>query len=744
MRLSSRDFRGRRGRSRPRPLVLSVALAVLAAAPTVLAGFGAHGTSDRSGLPGDGGHDPAEETVRERTPGPSPLQAVDRGSPEAVAEDLRRIRWNDNENSAGSLVDGRLELELEVLRGVWHVLGDDEPNATVLAFAEAGKAPRIPGPMIRVPQGTEIVARVHNPLDAELEIEGLSSRRVSGVETVSLAPGESREVRFTADAEGSYMYRARLEDSPTAAEPFEDDLLAGALIVDPGVPSGRRVSSRDSSPPEKVMVMQIWFGDETGEGEPDFAQEFLVINGRPWPHTERLVYDMGDTIRWRVLNASDAVHPMHLHGFFYRVEARGDLARDSVYWRAETRHAVTERMDPWTTMKLAWTPDRPGAWIFHCHNTAHVLPNPGLVGDLPGELDRFMHLLRGGAHGDPHHHAEQAMGGLVMGVYIRPPKGWSVAEPEDVDLHLYVQKDSTPDHPLPRFGFVIRTDGPEPAPDSVPFPGPPLVLHEGPPAKVRVVNRSGEPTQVHWHGLEVESYFDGVAGGTGYPDRRTPAILPGDSFDVSLRTDRPGTYIYHTHMSDLRQQGAGLYGPLIILPEGEEWDPERDRIFIMGQGLGHGEDLEARVFLNGSPAPPAMTMKQGVRYRLRVINITLFNGLLQTRLLRDGAPVRWEPSAHDGWNLPEHQRDPRRAVQTVSVGETFDFAFTPRRPGEMRFDVRSFGGDLFASQLIQVTGEEGTGDAESAPTDSTRGSSAHGDPERRRVSRLPGSDPPPD
>ena len=37
---------------------------------------------------------------------------------------------------------------------------------------------------------------------------------------------------------------------------------------------------------------------------------------------------------------------MHLHGFFYRVESRGDIARDSVYWPAQRRMVVTELMRP--------------------------------------------------------------------------------------------------------------------------------------------------------------------------------------------------------------------------------------------------------------------------------------------------------------------------------------------------------------------------------------------------------------
>ena len=37
---------------------------------------------------------------------------------------------------------------------------------------------------------------------------------------------------------------------------------------------------------------------------------------------------------------------------------------------------------------------------------------------------------------------------------------------------------------------------------------------------IMVVNHLTEPTAVHWHGIELESYFDGVAGFSGAGARR--------------------------------------------------------------------------------------------------------------------------------------------------------------------------------------------------------------------------------
>lgn len=609
------------------------------------------------------------------------------------ADDLPRIVWNDNDRPAGRYDGGTLTLDLEVRRGLWHVLGPDEPAVPVLAFAEVGKAPSIPAPLIRAPAGTRVVIRLTNPMDAALEIEGLSGRAAAlGLQRLKLEPGETREVSFVADAHGTYLYRGTLAGSPTSTEPFEDALLGGALIVDE---PGAEVEEED------LMVLQIFFGDQLANGEPDFGQEYLTINGRPWPHTERLHYEMGETVRWRVLNASSDVHPMHLHGFYFQVESRGDMERDTIYWPAERRMAVTELLTPWTTMKVSWTPDRPGGWIFHCHLTYHVQFNPPLAGEIPSDSVRFFTMLRGDASHEAHDHT-RAMGGLVMGIEIAAPKDWVLDQPGSEMQRLHIHSDSTPGHTTSHFAAILQSGERPPPRDSVTFPGSLLLLPQGGPATVRVINHTREATQLHWHGLELESFFDGVPGGTGYEGRRTPAIMPGDSFDVALRTTRPGTYIYHTHMSDIRQQGSGLYGPLIVVPRDEPWDPERERIFLLGEGMSQEEELSEHLYLNGARGELPMELEAGREHRLRFINISLGFPMIRVLLLKDGYPVNWTPIAEDGSDIPAHRRRSAPANRRVSMGQTFDYLYTAPTPGDLVLEVRANNGRLLVSQAIRV------------------------------------------
>jgi FtsP/CotA-like multicopper oxidase with cupredoxin domain len=91
-----------------------------------------------------------------------------------------------------------------------------------------------------------------------------------------------------------------------------------------------------------------------------------------------------------------------------------------------------------------------------------------------------------------------------------------------------------------------------------------------------------EPTAIHWHGIEVESYFDGVPGFGGTRGNISPPVAAGQSFVAKLTPPRAGTFIYHTHWHDERQLAGGLYGPLIVLEPGERYDPQTDHIVVIG------------------------------------------------------------------------------------------------------------------------------------------------------------------
>ena len=95
------------------------------------------------------------------------------------------------------------------------------------------------------------------------------------------------------------------------------------------------------------------------------------------------------------------------------------------------------------------------------------------------------------------------------------------------------------------------------------FPAPTLTWTEGEDVVVHVTNHMQEPSSVHWHGILVPGYMDGVKGFNGYP-----GIEPGQTFTYRFTLRQNGTYWYHAHTKG--QEQDGLYGALIVRPKTAE------------------------------------------------------------------------------------------------------------------------------------------------------------------------------
>jgi FtsP/CotA-like multicopper oxidase with cupredoxin domain len=590
-----------------------------------------------------------------------------------VANSAPGIIANDNRRAAGTLRDGALAVRLEARSGVWHPEAETGVGVEVQAFGEEGKPLQNPGPLIRVPEGTEIRLRVRNAIPgATLVVHGLVTRPAATGDSVVLAPGAVRELRFSAGAPGTYFYWATTTGAALVDRRIVDSQLNGAFIVDPaGV-----------KPADHVFVIGVWLDSLTVGGVRE-KREIPTINGKMFPYTESFTYSVGDTVRWRVINASDRGHPMHLHGFYYRVDSRGDAARDSLYTPLQRRLAVTERMRSGTTMIATWSPDRPGNWIFHCHILFHVAPDLSLSPP---------------AH-DPHADGMERMSGMVIALHVRPAPGAAypatVGEPRR--LRLLVQSRPNVYRQDPGFGFVLQQGDTPPAPDSIAIPGSPIVLTSGDPVHIAVVNRLTEPTAVHWHGIELTSYFDGVPGMSGEPGHVVPSIAAGDSFVAEYTPPRAGTFIYHTHIDDVRQMESGLYGALIVLPPGQAYDSTTDHALVFGL---HEYPDTFDVLLNGSAHPAPLVLRAGVTHRLRIIMIPSA-GAADVLLLSDTSLVTWRAIAKDGADLPPHQATVRPSRQRIAVGETCDFEFTPGGPGTLRLELRD-GPDLLVVLPVEV------------------------------------------
>jgi FtsP/CotA-like multicopper oxidase with cupredoxin domain len=552
----------------------------------------------------------------------------------------------------------------------------------------------VPGPLVRVPEGTRIHAYVRNALaDSTIVVHGLSRRgRSSGGQgdTLQIRPGETREVRFDAGAQGTYYYWGSTRAARVVDREGIDTQLGGAFVVDPPGTAG---PARD-----RVFVLSLWAPVFRGGIVQAGDVLRFTINGEAWPHTERLAFALGDSVRFRLVNVSAAPHPMHLHGFYFDVGSRGDGTRDSIYPLAGSRHrVVTERVAPGRTATLTWVPERAGYWLFHCHDNAHVLRNPPLDG-TPLPPEQTVHT---------HDHTRDMMGGLVMAIEVRPPTTTAASMPPEPtprrQLRLVAQVDPRGGgtDAEPAYGYVLHDPSLRAGLRSGPLlPGPTILLQRGEPVAITVVNELAEPTAVHWHGIELDSYYDGVADFSGHPGHVAGAIAPNDSFVARFTPPRSGTFIYHPHADELRQQTAGLSGAIIVVDDPAAYDTTHDKLLLITVPRRAAE--QDRVLLNGTLTPAPLELRVGERYRLRLVNIHTFRPSMIARLLRDSTPVAWRALAKDGMDLPPERATVRPAVQQVSNGETYDFELVPNEPGDLLFTVRAGAGDLLLSMPVRV------------------------------------------
>jgi FtsP/CotA-like multicopper oxidase with cupredoxin domain len=287
------------------------------------------------------------------------------------------------------------------------------------------------------------------------------------------------------------------------------------------------------------------------------------------------------------------------------------------------------------------------------------------------------------------------MAGLVLGIHVT---GARKVEPSDglSPRKLLMVMREEPNRYGNQSGYRINLEGVDaPQVNSGPVPGPILLLTRGEPVEITLINRMSEPTGIHWHGIELESYYDGVPGWSGELGKITPSIAPGQSFVAKMTPPRAGTFIYHTHWHKDAQLTGGLYGPLIVLEPGEHYNPDTDHVFIMSVDGG-------AVVINGSAKPAPVVMRAGVPNRLRLINITTEHVGLTASLINQLDQTTWKPLAKDGATLPHQQTAVRPARQLVAVGETYDFEIQPELGQLLWLEVRLRNGEWLVQAPIRI------------------------------------------
>jgi FtsP/CotA-like multicopper oxidase with cupredoxin domain len=209
-------------------------------------------------------------------------------------------------------------------------------------------------------------------------------------------------------------------------------------------------------------------------------------------------------------------------------------------------------------------------------------------------------------------------------------------------------------------------------------PGPPLRPKEGTPITITVINDSGYPNLIHWHGLFVPPLQDGAV------EEGSPIIPPGESLLYSFTPKPAGTRWYHSHamaMTDLnRSTYSGEFGFLIVEPTGDAGRYDREVMLAAHHWEGswvsmqdmrkgpppdnglevvyHAATLGDRMLGHGEP----IRVRQGERVLFRVLNASgsmgislALSGHRFTVIALDGNPVP-TPTTLDALKLDVAER----------------------------------------------------------------------------------------
>jgi FtsP/CotA-like multicopper oxidase with cupredoxin domain len=205
-----------------------------------------------------------------------------------------------------------------------------------------------------------------------IAVDGLYVERPFGAGTLEIAPGNRVDVDLTVPPSlagarvavqdrftrrpidlAEVVVAGDVVETEHFAAPVAARFAPGIVGTGAGAPVPRlelRLNARAGGP----LGIQWTINDEAMDRDHhEHAQ-----TRRPLP--------LGEPSRVRFVNESYRLHPMHLHGMFFRVLARNGAAVEEPF----TRDTVL--VHPQETVDVVTVPVDPGVWMAHCHVLEHA------------------------------------------------------------------------------------------------------------------------------------------------------------------------------------------------------------------------------------------------------------------------------------------------------------------------------------------------------------------------------------
>jgi FtsP/CotA-like multicopper oxidase with cupredoxin domain len=224
-----------------------------------------------------------------------------------------------------------------------------------------------PGPTIEAVEGERVRIYVTNRLPEHTTIHWHGILLPSGMDGVGgltqpqIPPGKTYVYEFDLKKSGTFMYHPHADEMVQMAMG-----MMGFFVVHPRDPAQHRVD-RDF-----VFLINAYDIDP-GAMTPKIATmtEFNLWswNSRVFPGIDHLVARTGDRVRIRMGNLTMTNHPIHLHGYDFRVTGTdGGWVPPSAQWPEVTTDIPVGAM-----RCIEFTANEPGDWAFHCHKSHHTM-----------------------------------------------------------------------------------------------------------------------------------------------------------------------------------------------------------------------------------------------------------------------------------------------------------------------------------------------------------------------------------
>ena len=490
------------------------------------------------------------------------------GAPESFSTDVEGLPEATPQRAAFIEDGGLFELRASPVR---KRIG--EADVRMLAYNGS-----VPGPLMRVKQGSEITVRFTNDLELETTVHWHGLRHdylFDGVPNIGhhrgmqapMKPGDSFSYRLRFPDPGAFWYHPHMREDYT-----QESGLYAPIIVEPSDPDYWPPANRELSlVVDDILIEDGRIGSFRKEGSSYTAMgrygNVMLVNGEVRP---RLSPKRGEVVRLYLLNtANTRVFRLRLPGARLKVVG-SDLGRvereqfvdrlllaPSERWVVDAyfpqdgefilEHAADGRVYPLAVFDVgmeAAEPDLAAEFERLRVNPEFVRERAYFDAELAREPDKVLVLQaempgmhHGGGHemaGMEHGHGEAQPLPLIEWEDTMPEHN-AMSTPETMHWHIAERESGLRDHDLH------------------------WVFEQGDRVKIRIVNDPGSdhPMQhpIHFHGQRFyELAWEGhVSDNLKWKD--TVLVPTGKTVDILLDCSNPGSWMVHCHIAEHLEAG---------------------------------------------------------------------------------------------------------------------------------------------------------------------------------------------